>query len=248
MGVAPIHDVVVSALSHSVGANLAFLNQRRVEKVRDLALQRGVSAEFLTKANIVAALLDACEDGFVETARSAVVVINDHPGWLLSNEAASEVVLSELKSISSRVMFLAVPPRDTLRVGDFAPSVRPPPPVAAPAAQSMESEIFGGDASSNPFASFANMFNQNSATSPDAPPSAGESAPSKPNGPTIPPWFQPQQVPQPKSGQNMSAVAAFAQKLFHNQNPTTSSVGPNDASALIGRTISVVCISGSVSS
>ena len=48
--------------------------------MRDLALQRGLNAEFLTKANIVTALLDACEDGYVETGRPAMVVINDQPG------------------------------------------------------------------------------------------------------------------------------------------------------------------------
>jgi hypothetical protein len=42
------------------------------------------------------------------------------------------VVLDELKSLSSRVMFLAVSPEDTLQVGDYAPSARPPtPPQAA---------------------------------------------------------------------------------------------------------------------
>jgi hypothetical protein len=43
-----------------------------------------------------------------------------------------QVVLDELKSLSSRVMFLAVSPEDTLQVGDYAPSARPPaPPQAA---------------------------------------------------------------------------------------------------------------------
>lgn len=51
--------------------------------MRDLALQRGLNAEFLTKANIVTALLDACEEGFVETARPVIVVINDQPGEAL---------------------------------------------------------------------------------------------------------------------------------------------------------------------
>ena len=50
------------------------------KQVRDLALRRGLNAEFLTKANIVTALLDACEDGYVETGRPAMVVINDQPG------------------------------------------------------------------------------------------------------------------------------------------------------------------------
>jgi len=45
-----------------------------------VALQRGLNAAFLTKANIVTALLDACEEGFVETGRPAMVVINDQPG------------------------------------------------------------------------------------------------------------------------------------------------------------------------
>jgi len=212
LGVAPIHNVVVTALSHSLGANLAFLNLRRVEKVRDLALQRGVSSDFLSKANIVAALLDACEDSYVETAHPAVVVIDGPPGWLLSDEAASEVVLGELKSVSSRVMFLAVPPRDTLRIGDFAPSARPPPPAPAaqPAPSSPLEEIFGGDApSGSSFSPFANLFDPAAEDTP-AEENAANGANNK-DGPVIPPWFQsPSSSSQTQAQQQMQVPQGTA--------------------------------------
>lgn len=217
MGVSPIHNIVVTALSHSLGANLAFLNQRRVEKVRDLALLRGVDSRFLTKMNIVAALLDACEDSYVETAHPAVVVIDGHPGWLLSDEAASEVVLSELRSVSSRVIFLAVPPRDTLRIGDFAPSARPPPAaVAAPAPSSSMEEIFGGDApGSNSFSAFASLFDPTGGPGgTDSQP--GEDGASK-DGPVIPPWFEPSSPSQTQaqSQQPLQGAAPPANVFKH---------------------------------
>lgn len=68
------------------------------------------------------------------------------------------MVLEELKSLSSRVMFLAVSPEDTLQVGDYAPFARPPaPPQAAvdtdgTAAGPMMPEGM------LPFTSFANLF------------------------------------------------------------------------------------------
>lgn len=154
-GVAPVHNIIAAALSHSVGANLAFLNLQNVEKVRDSALAVGVDRAFLSKANILTALVEACEDSFVETAHPAVVVIDDSPQWLLANEAAAEVVVEELKSVSSRVMFLAIAPPDVLKNGDFSPSARPAP--VPPQAEIAETS---GEAGTNSaFASFANLFN-----------------------------------------------------------------------------------------
>jgi hypothetical protein len=156
MGLAPVHDVVATALSHSVGANTVYLNLRAVERVRDRALsEAGVLRGSLSKASILSALLDACEEAFVETGHPAVVVLNDHPSWLLSNEAAAEVVLEELKSVSSRVMFIAACPEDALQPGDYAPSARPPAPV--PTAAAADSDAPMSD-SSNPFSTFANFF------------------------------------------------------------------------------------------
>lgn len=156
MGLAPVHDVVATALSHSVGANTVYLNLRAVERVRDRALsEAGVPRGALSKANILSALLDACEEAFVETGHPAVVVINDHPSWLLSNEAAAEVVLEELKSVSSRVMFIAACPEDALQPGDYAPSARPPAPVPTAAAADIDTPMADG---SNPFSTFANFF------------------------------------------------------------------------------------------
>lgn len=152
----PVHNIIATALSHSVGANLAFLNLQNVEKVRDSALAVGVERSFLSKANILTALLEACEDSFVDTSRPAVVVIDDAPLWLLSNEAASEVVVEELKSVSSRVVFLAISPPDVLKSGDFSPSARPAP---LPPQTSENAEISADALSNNPLASFANLFN-----------------------------------------------------------------------------------------
>lgn len=72
---APVHNIIATALSHSVGANLAFLNLQNVEKVRDSALAVGVDRAFLSKANILTALVEACEDSFVETARPGTYCI-----------------------------------------------------------------------------------------------------------------------------------------------------------------------------
>jgi hypothetical protein len=151
-----VHDVVATALSHSVGANTVHLNLRAVERVRDRALSEfGVPRGYLSKANILSALLDACEEAFVETGHPAVVVLNDHPSWLLSNEAAAEVVLEELKSVSSRVMFIAACPEDILQPGDYAPSARPPAPVSTAAAADNDAPVADG---SNPFSAFSSLF------------------------------------------------------------------------------------------
>lgn len=164
MGVAPVHNIIVTALSHSVGANMAFLNLANVEKVRDSALAVGVDRAFLSKANIITALLEACEDSFVESTRPSVVVIDDAPQWLLSNEAASETIVEELKSVSSRVMFLAISPPDVLRSGDCSPSARPAP--TPPQTDSAEAGAEGQ--SNNPMASFASLFNAGNGAGPDS--------------------------------------------------------------------------------
>lgn len=139
---------------------MVHLNLRNVERVRDIARNKhGVPRQALSKAHILTALLDACEEVYVETARPSLVVFDDHPSWLLSNEAAAEVMLDELKSISSRVVFIAVPPEDALHPGDFAPSACPAP-VAPPNPSGAEAEgAAAGADMSNPFASFANLFN-----------------------------------------------------------------------------------------
>lgn len=91
-GIAPVQDALVTALAHSVGANTVHLNLPTVERVRKLAaLRYRVDPSQLSKAAVVSALMDALEDVYVETNHPAVVVFNDHPGWLLSNEAAAEV-------------------------------------------------------------------------------------------------------------------------------------------------------------
>lgn len=91
-GIAPIQNALVTALAHSVGANLVHLNLAAVERVRDLAAAtHAVDPLLLSKAAVVSALLEACEDAYSETTRPAVVVFDDHPAWLLSNEAAAEV-------------------------------------------------------------------------------------------------------------------------------------------------------------
>ena len=155
-GIAPIHDTLATALAHSVGANSVRLNLATVERVRDTALAAGIPRELVTKTSILTALLDACEDDFVDTTHPAIVIFNDHPAWLLKDDEASEVILEELKSVSSRVMFLAVSPEDTLQPGDYAPSARPPVIPVPPA--SADADGMGQD-SGNPFASFASLFN-----------------------------------------------------------------------------------------
>jgi hypothetical protein len=91
-GMAPIQDALVTALAHSVSANLVHLNMATVERVRALAIATyGIDRAELTKAAVLSALMDALEDTYVDTTHPAVVVFNDHPGWLLSNEAAAEV-------------------------------------------------------------------------------------------------------------------------------------------------------------
>lgn len=142
---------------------MAFLNLQNVEKVRDSALAVGVDRAFLSKANIITALLEVCEDSFVETTRPAVVVIDDAPQWILANEAASEVVVEELKSVSSRVVFLAISPPDVLRSGDFCPSARP-----APVPPPQDNAEMGAEGQSNPMASFASLFNAGNGAGPDS--------------------------------------------------------------------------------
>ena len=155
-GVAPLHHIVVTALAHSLSSALVHVNHRRILQIRDLALLQHIPADYLTKTNILTALLDACEDTYIHTAHNSVVVIDDHPAWLLSDESASEVLLSELKSLSSKIMFIAVPPTDALKANDFIPSARPLPIVVPPTA-SAENEM----GQENPFAAIANMFNNN---------------------------------------------------------------------------------------
>jgi predicted membrane protein len=89
---APIQDALVTALAHSVSANLVHLNMATVERVRTLAIATyGIDRAELTKSAVLSALMDALEDTYVDTTHPAVVVFNDHPGWLLSNEATAEV-------------------------------------------------------------------------------------------------------------------------------------------------------------
>jgi hypothetical protein len=89
---APIQDALVTALAHSVSANLVHLNMATVERVRAVAIATyGIDRAELSKAAVLSALMDALEDTYVDTTHPAVVVFNDHPGWLLSNDAAAEV-------------------------------------------------------------------------------------------------------------------------------------------------------------
>ena len=165
-----------------------------------------------------------------------VVPFSTFTGWLLSNEAASEVVLEELKSVSSRVMFVAVPPKDTLRAGDFAPSARPPV-VSAPSSgvNSAEGEVFGGDASS-PFVNLASLFGSagpGGASGPAGAAGLGSSGKGKEEGGqkvNIPPWFTP-----------ASSGVKSANTLTSSTLPPQQQQGPPRVSTtVVGRTVQVV--------
>ena len=62
-GVAPLHNIIVTALAHSVNANLAFLNKNRVEKVRfcEILIMENLSVNHMCKVKIfIATIYEFC--------------------------------------------------------------------------------------------------------------------------------------------------------------------------------------------
>mmetsp|Transcript_44052 Transcript_44052/g.76789 ORF Transcript_44052/g.76789 Transcript_44052/m.76789 type:complete len:959 (-) Transcript_44052:35-2911(-) len=137
-------------------------------------------------------------------------------------------------------MFVAVPPKDTLRAGDFAPSARPPV-VSAPSSgvNSAEGEVFGGDASS-PFVNLASLFGSAGPGSSGAgvgaggPGNGGKGKEESGQKVNIPPWFTPAQSGVKSDNTPTSTLQQSQLQPQQQQGP------PRVSTTVVGRTIQVV--------
>lgn len=108
-GLSAVQDTLVRALSHSLGANLVYLNLHNVNRVRDTAVALGVPSNMLSKANIIRALLAKYTTTTTTLANGInddddvplVVLLNDDLKWLIHNHEASDVLLQAMVQTSS---------------------------------------------------------------------------------------------------------------------------------------------------